>query len=100
MELKDGTTILFKVSEEAWRQPFTMKRHHVYDTRTVILRGTLISSTRNEFKVELKDNNGFDKDGGTYVFSRGNILCEQNLEYPHEFGKWSAWSDNYTGTLI
>ncbi len=89
MELIPGMTVIFGVTEQKWRQPFTMKRHHIYDTRSIVLRGTVKSSTDHEFKVELFGNNGFEKDGQTFVFNRGQILCNQEFKEFNKFGVWS-----------
>jgi hypothetical protein len=89
MNIEPGQTVYFIKTEEYWDKPFVMKRHHVYQTRTVILQGEVIEVRGEEFKVRLYGNNGFERDGGTYVFNKGNLLCNQNLQNKELLGQWS-----------
>lgn len=86
--LTAGKTIFFSVTEEIWNKPFVMKRHHVYDTRTVILKGEVIATQGNDFMVKLFGNNGFERDGETFVFSKGNLLSNQDFKDSDRLGKW------------
>lgn len=57
---------------------FARKRYSdpaVHIHRTVIVRGKKISEEGNEIKVKLEGNGSFDKEGGEYVFNKGNLLA-------------------------
>lgn len=86
-------TVYFTQVEECWNKPFVMKRSHVYDTRSVILRGVVTEIKGDEFMAVLTDNNGFEKDGEEFVFHKGCLLSNQNYTDIEELGKWK-YSDN------
>lgn len=87
-ELKEGQVIFFSHTEEHWDYPFVKKRHHDYDTRSVILRGTVTETKENQFKALLFGNNGFEKDGQEFVFSKGSLLSNQDVTILDSLGKW------------
>lgn len=89
--IKKGNTVFFTRVEEYWDKPYTMKRHHVYDVRSVILRGEItdIDEPTKQFKAKLIDNNGFEKDGQEFVFSYGSLLCNQDFKDFDQLGKWT-----------
>ncbi len=86
--LSVGKTVYFSKVEEYWDKPFVMKRHHVYDTRSVILRGIITEIQGNEFKAKLTDNNSFEKDNKEFVFHKGCLLSDQNYTDFESLGKW------------
>ena len=88
--MQQGEIIFFTVTEQVWDKPFTMKRHHVCDTKSVILRGVVQEQTERQFKAKLTDNNGFEKDGESFVFSKGQLLSNQNFTDLNRLGKWSS----------
>ncbi len=94
MELINGTTVFVSKTEQLWPHPITMKRHHVYETRTVILRGTVVDSKDRQMKVELFGNNGFEKDGQVFVFSKDDMLCNQDFRDFKRFGVCGEVSKN------
>ena len=85
--LQVGKIVFFTKTEQFWDKPFTMKRHHVYDTRSMILRGEITAVKGNEFKAKLIDNN-FSKDGQEFVFNKGTLLCNQDFKDFAVLGKW------------
>ncbi len=90
--LTEGNRVFFKKTEELpWNYPFPMKQHHVPETRSVILQGEVIDVRGDEFKAKLFDNNGFEKDGQTFVFHKNALLCEQNFT---DLAKLGQWRDN------
>lgn len=91
--LKPETIVFFSKTEECWNKPFPLKRHHVYDTRTVILKGKVTEVQGDEFKAVLLDNNGFEKDGEEFVFHKNTLLSNQNFTNFADLGKWT-YSDN------
>jgi hypothetical protein len=80
MELTIGNTVFLSRTEEYWDKPFVMKRHHVYDTKTVILQGTVTDIRGDEFKAKLINNNNFEKDGEEFVFHKNSLLSNQNFK--------------------
>ncbi|HEV8512176.1 MAG TPA: hypothetical protein VGQ59_02820 [Cyclobacteriaceae bacterium] len=86
--LSIGHTVFFKKVEEYWDKPFTIKRHHTYDTRSVLLRGQVTDIKGDEFKAILIDNNKFEKDGGEFVFHVNSLLCNQDFKDFHLLGVW------------
>lgn len=85
-----GNTVFISKTEEFWDKPFTMKRHHIYNTRTVILRCKVVDIRGDEFKAELQNNNGFDKDGQTFVFNKGILLANQDFSEYSSLGVWKT----------
>lgn len=83
-----GKTVFFSKVEEYWDKPFPMKRHHVYDTKSVILRGVVTELKGDEFKAKLTDNNGFEKDGEEYVFHKNCLLSNQEYTNFESLGQW------------
>lgn len=83
-----GNIVYFAKTEEFWDKPFVMKRHHVYDTRTVILKGKVTEIKGDEFKAKLIDNNGFEKDGEEFVFHKNSLLVNQDFKNFNLLGKW------------
>lgn len=81
-------TVFFTRKEQYWDKPYVMKRHHVPDVRTTVLRGVVTEVRGDEFKARLKDNNGFEKDGEEYVFHKNCLLCDQNFTDFNSLGKW------------
>ena len=81
-------TVFFTKVIEYWDEPFVMKRHHVYDTRSVILKGIVMEVRGNEFRALLTGNNGFEKDGLEFVFNSGCLLSNQNFTDFEVLGKW------------
>lgn len=86
--LSVGKTVYFSHTEEYWDKPYVMKRHHVYDTRSMVLRGVVTDVMGNKFEALLTDNNGFEKDGDKFVFSKGNLLCNQDFKDFERLGRW------------
>ena len=73
--IRTGDTVYFQRVEAIWRRPYPRKRHHGQgDTRSVLLRGVILSIVGDEFKALLTDNNNFEKDGEAYVFHKGTLL--------------------------
>jgi hypothetical protein len=87
--LSVGATVFFSKTEEYWDKPFVMKRHHTYETRSVILKGVVKAIKGNEFKAMLIDNNGFEKDGEEFVFHKDCLLCNQNFTDLEALGRWT-----------
>ena len=90
-----GKTIFFSVTEEICNKHFTMKTHHVYNTRTVILKGEVIATQDDKFMVKLFGNNGFERDGETFVFYKKCLLSNQDFNNYDELGKWKINEQNY-----
>lgn len=86
--LSVGKTVFFSKVEEYWDKPFVMKRHHVYDTKSIILRGVITNVKGDEFMARLTDNNGFEKDGEEYVFHKNSLLSNQNYTDFETLGRW------------
>ncbi len=89
-----GNTVFFSKVEEYWDKPYIMKRHHVYDTRNVILRGIVTSIKDDEFMARLIDNNNFEKDGEEYVFHKNSLLSNQNYSDFESLGKCNKSNPN------
>ncbi len=88
MNLTIDQTVFFSRTEEYWNKPFPIKRHQVYDTRTVILKGIVTDIKDDEFKARLIDNNGFEKDGEEFVFHKNCLLSNQDYTDLKSLGKW------------
>lgn len=86
--LNIGQTVFFIKTEKFWDKPLVMKRHHNYDTRSVILRGLITDIEGDEFKARLIDNNGFEEDGEEYVFHKNSLLSNQDFTNYEELGMW------------
>ena len=84
-----GTPVFFTQSEQYWDKPYPMKRSDHYQVKSIILKGILLEVEGNRFKVKLVDNNGFEKDGEDYVFSKGTLLCNQNFTDFATLGVWN-----------
>jgi len=93
MELAIGNTVFLSRTEEYWDKPFVMKRHHVYDTKTVILQGTVTDMRGDEFKAKLINNNNFEKDGEEFVFHKNSLLSNQNFKNLQDLGVWKKSSN-------
>lgn len=93
MELTIGNTIFLSRTEEYWDKPFVKKRHHVYDTKTVILQGTITDIRGDEFKAKLINNNNFEKDGEEFVFHKNSLLSNQNFKNLQDLGVWKKSSN-------
>lgn len=87
-EIETDKIIYFSVTEEYWDKPYVRKRHHNPETRTVILKGKVLETKGDEFKVELFENNDFEKDGQTLVFHKGCLLSNQNFTDFERLGQW------------
>ncbi len=87
-----GQTVFFSRTEQYWDKPYVMKRHHVYDTRSVILKGVITGIYENQFMALLTDNNGFEKDGQEFVFSKNSLLSNQDYKDLETLGKWKKKS--------
>lgn len=61
---------------------------HVFETRSVVLRGKVTKVGTHAFRAQLIDNNGFEKDGNEYVFHNGTLLANQNFTDLDRLGKW------------
>ncbi len=88
MLFRKDNIVYFVRTEEFWDKSFPMKQHHTPDTKSVILRGKIIDEKNNEFKAMLIDNNGFEKDGQSFVFNKGTVLSNQDFKDFEELGKW------------
>lgn len=86
--LKEGAIVFLSKTEQVWNKPYVMKRHHVYDTRSVILKCKVIEVKGDEFKGELFGNNGFEKDGQTFVFHKNELLVNQEYKDLSSLGVW------------
>jgi hypothetical protein len=86
--LRIGNDVFFERVEEVWRRPYIKKRHHAYDTRSIALRGRVTDIREKEFKALLHDNNGFEKDGEEFVFSKTSLFCNQNFKDFQSLGQW------------
>lgn len=89
IQLKVGQTVFFVKTEQYWDKPYVMKRHHVYDTRSVTLRGRVTDIHGDEFKAHLTGNNGFEKDEQEFVFHKNSLLSNQDFKDVHLLGIWS-----------
>ena len=87
-DLQAGQIVFFGRTEEVWNRPYVRKRHHTYDTRSVLLRGIVVEIYGNEFKAKLEGNNGFEKDGETFVFPERELLSNQDFKNFDRLGKW------------
>ena len=87
-DLKTGQTVFFSVSEQYWNKPYVMKRHHVYLTKSMVIRGKVEDIKGQEFKVRLFGNNKFEKDGESFVFHEDKLLIDQNYTDLYRLGKW------------
>jgi len=89
--LQVGREVFFSFTESKWNKPFPVKRHHDigdYDSRRVILKGRVTDVEGGEFKALLGGNNGFEKDGQEFVFSKGNLLANQDYSDTSNLGVW------------
>lgn len=86
-EITVGQTVFVSRSIEYWDKPYTMKRHHVYDIKSVILRVRIDNIKDREFIATLIDNN-FEKDGESFVFNINELLSNQNFNDFDKLGKW------------
>ena len=84
-----GKIVFISFSEQYWDKSFTKKRHHVYDTRNVILKCEVTDIKVDEFKGLLFGNNGFLRDGEIYVFNNGMLLSNQEFTDFKSLGVWS-----------
>ncbi len=83
-----GCTVFFSVTEENWNKSYVRKRHHAPETRSVTLKGLVVEIRGDELKILLQGNNGFEKDGETYVFHKNNLFYNQNFTNLDSLGKW------------
>ncbi len=88
-EIRINQIVFICFTEQYWDKPFPMKRHHVYDTKSVILKCEIIDIKDNQFKGKLFGNNGFNKDGEVYVFEKGILLSNQNYTDFKSLGIWN-----------
>jgi hypothetical protein len=95
--LEKGKTVFFSKTELHWTQPFAKKRHHANETRSVTLRGKVVSVQEGKFMATLLGNNNFEKDGETFVFSKNNLLVDQNYSDLENLGKWK--NDPWDSTM-
>ena len=87
--LEIDSVVFVSKSEDIWNKPYTMKRHHIYGSRTVILQCKVLQVKGNEFKATLFGNNGFEKDGETFVFHKNELLCNQDFTDSPILGIWT-----------
>lgn len=95
MKAKDlyvGQIVFFKRTESCWNKPFVKKRHHTYQTKSIILRGEVLEVKGEQFKAKLFGNNNFEKDGREFVFHQNTLLSNQNYTSLDDLGKWSECS--------
>ena len=94
--LQNGTTVFFSKTELNWTQPFSKKRHHAEETRSIILRGEVVSIEDGRFMAKLLDNNNFEKDNETFIFSKLELLIDQNYSDLGNLGKWknNPWNSS------
>lgn len=83
-----GQIVFFSQSEEHWPHSYARKRHHEVETRSVILRGRVVAVRWQEFRAELADNNGFEKDGEVFVFPMNKLLSNQEFTDFEQLGVW------------
>ncbi len=88
-EINVGQIVFIRFSEQYWDKPFPMKRHHVYDTRSVTLKCQVLDVRESQFMGKLFDNNGFEKDLDTWVFDKSILLSNQNFTDFKSLGVWS-----------
>ena len=64
--------------------------NHIHANRgeSVILRGEVMEIDGDEFKAKLIDNNGFQKDGWSFVFNKECLLPDQNFTDFESLGVW------------
>lgn len=87
-----GQIVFIKLSEQYWDKPFVMKRHHIYDIRSVILKAQVLNIKSSYFVGRLFDNNGFEKDDdiyNMYVFEKSLLLSNQDFTDFKSLGVWS-----------
>ncbi len=94
-----GDIVFIRRVEEWWDYPMVKKRHHVYDTRSVVLKCKVVDVREKEFKATLFENNGFERDGETYLFPKGELLSNQNYTDFESLGKWSISRDSSNSHL-
>ena len=87
--MQPGDIVYIQKVEQYWNKPYVMKRHHVYDTRSVILKCKVIEIRGNEFRALLLENNGFEKDGQEFVFNKHEMLCNQDFTDVERLGVWN-----------
>lgn len=80
--------LYFSKTEEYWNKPYPKPRSQPYHVKSVTLQGTIISVKGDEFSAKIFGNNGFDKDGETFVFNKNTLLCEQNYTDTERLGIW------------
>ncbi len=86
--LELGQIVYFSRSEEYWDKPYVKKRHHVYDVKSVVLKGEVTAIQGNQFAAKLFGNNGFEKDGEEFVFNKGCLLVNQDYKDLESLGQW------------
>lgn len=82
-------TVFIRFAEEIWNKPYPMKRSDVYDYRSVVLKCKVVDIKGEEFKATLLENNGFEKDGETFVFHKNQLLSNQDFTDFAQLGVWS-----------
>ncbi len=91
-EIYIGQIVFIRLTEQYWDKPFTMKRHHTYDTRSVTLKCQVMDIKESQFRGRLFDNNGFEKDDdiyNVYVFDKSMLLSNQNFTDFKSLGVWN-----------
>lgn len=88
--VKAGQVVYLSISERT--DPFRHKRYSsIHYGRTVIIRAVVEEVKGNQFMARLEGNGRFEREGQSYVFSRGSMLADQRERRPEELGKWKQW---------
>lgn len=83
-------TVYLSITERT--DEFAHKRYsspEVHKYRTVTIRGQKVGEQGNEIMVKLEGNGSFEREGGTYVFSKGNLLSST----PHKDTELGVWKN-------
>lgn len=89
-QVEPGQVVYLSISERT--DEFRHKRYSsIYRGRTVIIRAVVQDVKGTEFRAQLEGNNGFERDGQTYVFHTGSLLANQDFKKPEELGVWKEW---------
>lgn len=61
---------------------------HANRGKSVVLRGEVMEIDGDEFKAKLINNNGFQKDGWSFVFNKECLLPDPNFTDFESLGVW------------
>ena len=91
--VSSGQVVYLSISERT--DEFRHKRYSsIHRGRTVIIRAVVEEVKGNQFRAQLQGNGTFEREGHSYVFSRGSMLADQRERRPEELGKWRQWDQS------